>query len=273
MLTLEERMRAASAGQGEELWNAVRDANPEVVSRAVLNRNLTDEMAVFIAKRKTVAAETLGFLASDVRFKNSYPLKLAVCKNPKTPQRTAFSLLKFMRIFDLADIAKDQRIHINIRQKVEQQISEKIPVMPVGNKTALARRAGTNVLLSLMAGGDERVIRVCLDSPALTEAHLYKLINKAGVKPAVVRMIASHPKWALSYYIRFALIRNFYTPMPQVEQFIRGIRTPDLKDLYADPKVPTSTKPFIFRELGERGETVDILEDEVYDLPDETGDE
>ncbi len=264
-------MKAAVAAGAEELWNAVRDVNPEVVSRAALNRNLTDEMAVFIAKRKTVDAETLGFLASDVRFKNSYPLKLAICKNSKTPQRTALSLLKFIRIFDLADIAKDQRIHVNIRQKVEQLISEKIPVMPLGNKTALARRAGTNVLLTLMGGGDERVIRVCLESPALTEAHLYKLINRAGVKPAVVRMIATHSKWALSYYIRFALIRNFYTPMEKVEQFIKAIRTPDLKDLYADRKVPTSTKPFIFRELADRGETVEIQEDEVYDLPEETG--
>jgi hypothetical protein len=214
MATPEERMKAASAAQGEELWGAVRDANPDVAARAAMNRNLTGEMALFIAKRKAVPAETLGLLASDVRFKNSYPLKLAVCRNPKTPQKTTLSLLKFIRIFDLADIAKDQRIHINIRQKVEQLISEKIPAMPLGNKTALARRAGTNVLLSLMASGDERVIRVCLESPALTESHLYKLLNRAGVKPAVVRMIASHPKWALSYYIRFALIRNCEDPRP-----------------------------------------------------------
>lgn len=262
-------MNAATSAQGEELWNAVRDANPEVVSRAALNRNITDDMAVFIARRKSVLAETLGFLAADVRFRNSYPLKLAVCKNPRTPLKVVLSLLKFIRVFDLADIAKDQRIHINIRQKVEQLISEKIPAMPMGNKTALARRAGTNILLALMGSGDERVIRVCLESPALAEAHLYRLINRADVKPAVIRMIATHSKWALSYYIRFALIRNFYTPMSQVEKFIRGMRTPDLRDLYSDPKVPTSTRPFIFRELGERGEPVDIPEDEVYDLPDE----
>jgi hypothetical protein len=82
-------------------------------------------------------------------------------------------------------------------------------------------------------------------------------------------MIAAHSKWALSYYIRYALIRNFYTPMGQVDQFIRGMRSPDLKELYSDPKVPTSTKPFIFRELGERGESVEIQEDEIYDLPDD----
>ncbi len=271
MTTLDERIKAAVSAQGEELWKAVRDANPEVASRAALNRNLTDEMAVSLARRKSVLAETLGLLAGDVRFRNSYPLKLAICKNPKAPQKTVFSLLKFVRFFDLADIAKDQRIHINVRQKVEHLILEKLPAMPLGNKTALARRAGSNILLALMAGGDVRVIRVCLESPALTEAHLYKLLNRGDAKPAVVRMIAEHSRWALSYFVRYALIRNFYTPMGRVDKFIRAMRTPDLKDLYADSKVPTSTKPFIFRELGDRGETVEIREDEVYDLPEETG--
>jgi hypothetical protein len=143
--TVDERMKAAAAAHGEDLWNAIRDASPEVVSRAALNRNLTDEMALFVAKRKNVLAETLGFLAGDVRFRNSYPLKLAVCKNPKTPQKTVLSLLKFMRIFDLADIARDPRIHINIRQKVEQLIAEKIPSMPLG-------RARTSCLRSSEAG-------------------------------------------------------------------------------------------------------------------------
>ena len=273
MTTLDERMKAAASAQGEDLWRAVRDANPEVASRAVMNRHLTDEMAVSLARRKSVFAETLGFLAGDIRFKNSYPLKLAICKNPKAPQKTVFSLLKFIRFFDLADIAKDQKIHINVRQKVEHLVLEKLPAMPLGNKTALARRAGSNILLALMAGGDEGVIRVCLESPALTEAHLYKLLNKGDLKPAVVRMIADHSRWSLSYFIRYGLIRNFYTPMGKVAQFITAMRTPDLKDLYADSKVPSSTKPFIFRELGERGETVEVREDEVYDLPEEEAEE
>ncbi len=269
MLTVEERVSAALTAEGEQLWALIRDPHPEVVSQATLNRGLTEEMAFYIAKRKTVSAETLGFLAGDVRFKGSYKLKLAICKNPKTPQKVTLAMLKFLRLFDLSDITKDQHININIRQKVESMIAERIPAMPLGNKTALAKRASTSTLLSLMERGDERVISICLDSPSLTEAHLYKLINSGQTKPAVIKMLAGHAKWSLSYFVRFALIRNFFTPMQNVESFIRGMKIADLKDLYSDPKVPSSTRPFIFRELCQRGETVDIQQDVTYDLRDD----
>lgn len=262
-------MRAALTAQGEELWMLLRDPHQEVVSQATLNRNLTEEMAVFIAKRKIVSAETLGFLAGDVRFKGSYKLKLAICKNSRTPQKVTLSMLKFIRLFDLSDITRDQHININIRQKVESMIAERIPAMPLGNKTALAKRASTNTLLSLMERSDEKVIGICLDSPSITEGHLYKLINNAQTGPAVIKVLAAHTKWSLSYFVKFALIRNFYTPMPYVDRFIRGMKTADLKDLYSDPKVPLSTKPFIFRELGQRGETVDIQREVTYDLHDD----
>lgn len=277
MVTVEQRMKAALISHGEELWGLVRDPDPQVVSQTTLNRSLTEEMVVFIAKRKSISSETLGFLAGDIRFKSSYKLKLAICKNPRTPQKITLSLLKFIRLFDLSDITRDQHIHINIRQKVESMIGERIPAMPRGNKTALAKRASTNVLLALMEHGDEIVVSTCLDSPSLAEAYLYKLINNPRTKPAVIRLLATHGKWSLSYFIRFALIRNFYTPMSRVVKFIAHMKTGDLKDLYRDPKLPSSTKPFIFRELGERDETVevhpevtyDLHDDDDYDLPDQ----
>ncbi len=269
MITVQERMRAALSAQGEDLWGLVRDPDPQVASQATLNKNLTEEMAVFIAKRKVISGETLGFLAGDVRFKGSYKLKLAICKNPRTPQKVTFSMLKFIRLFDLSDITRDKQIHINIRQKIESMIGERIPAMPRGNKTALAKRASTNVLLALMEHGDESVICICLDSPSITEAHLYKLINNPRTKPAVIKMLATHGKWSLSYFIRFALIRNFYTPMSCVVKFISQMKTADLQELYRDPKLPSSTKPFIFRELGERGETVEVQPEMTYDLHDD----
>ena len=266
MRPVEERIKSALSAGPEELRGLLRDPNPDVISNALMNRHLTEEMAVIAAKGKGASAESLGFLAGDVRFKNSYPVKLAICKNPKTPQRVALSLLKFMRLFDLADIAKDQRINIAIRQKIEYLLSERMPSMPIGVKTALARRAHGSILLSLMRTAEERVVAVCLESPSLTEEHLYKLLTSTMTKPAVIRLIADHRKWSLSYYVRYALIRNFYTPMPRVSVFIKGMKTSDLRELYADPKLPTATRPFIHRELLDRGETTGTPKDEVFHL-------
>jgi hypothetical protein len=270
MVTIEERMKAALTADGEDLWRLVRDTHPDVISNVVLNRDLTEDMAVFIAGRRTTSSETLGFLANDVRFKDSYKLKRAICKNPATQQRVTLSLLKFLGIFDLADVIKDQHININIRRKIEFLLLEKTSSMPSGVKTALARRANSNILISLMESGDEKVIGTCLESPALTEALLYKLINKPATKAAVVGMIAEHGKWSLRYYVRYALIRNYHTPMSAVLRFIKSMKSTDLKDLYADPELPTSTKPFIFSELLERKETTEVQATETFSL---SGDE
>jgi hypothetical protein len=54
--------------------------------------------------------------------------------------------------------------------------------------------------------------------------------------------------------------------MEQASLFIEGMKTQDLQDLYDDPKVPGVVKPFIFRQLEERGEPLEPPEEVVYEL-------
>jgi len=269
MRSVEERMRAALSAGEEELWQFVRDLHPDVVSNVLLNRHLTEEMAVIIARGKAASSESLGFLSQDVRFRDSYKLRLAICRNPKTPRRITFSILKFLRIFDLAAIAKDHQTPAAVRQRIEFLVSERIPSMPLGVKTALARRAGPGLLMILMEHGEGAVVAACLDSPALTEGHIYKVMGRQTTRREVIGMIAGHPRWSRSYQIRFGLVRNMHTPVRLVVGFLAGMKTADLRDLYADPRLPASTRPFIYRELQDRGESAEPPPDEVFELPGE----
>lgn len=259
-------MRSALVAGEEELWQLARDPHPEVISNVLLNRHLTEAMALAIVKGKTVSVEALGFLAQDVRFRESYKLKLAICRNPRTPQRITFSFLKFLRIFDLSEIAKDRQVPVAVRQKIEHIVSERLPSMPLGVKTALARRAGSGILMLLLDSPDERVIAACLESPALTEGHIYKVISRQATRREVIGMIADHQRWSRAYQIRYGLIRNYHTPMRHVAKFVAEMKTPDLRDLYADSKLPSSTRPFIFRELMERGEPAEPPPEQVFEL-------
>jgi hypothetical protein len=272
MGSIEERLRTATNAGGEELWSAIRLKHPEVMSRATLNRNLTEDMALFIAKSRNANAETLGFLAADVRFQRSYKLKLAICRNPKCPQRVALGLLKYLRLFDMADMTRNQYIPVMLRQKIELAIKEKIYSMPAGIKVALSRRCCADIVLEIMQKADRRVVDECLQGPLLKEEHLYGLINRESSKPAIVQAIAEHPKWSFRYSIRYALIRNFNTPMACVDGFLCDMKTQDLQTLYDDPKLPTATKPFIFRELRRREELFGRANDETFSLPEEDTD-
>lgn len=266
MSSVRDKIKAAMTAEGDELWQAIKTQHPEALENASLNRHVTEDMALFIAKNKNTEAETLGFLAGDVRFKDVYRIKLAIAKNPKCPQRVALSLIKYLRIFDLADITRDKRIPSMFRQKVELVISEKMPTLPSGVKVALAKRACVDLVLKLMEEGDQKVIDSCLESPILTEDYLRKFIQKPRTKQFVVRSIAGHPKWSLRYPIKYALVRNFYTPMEDIERFVGELKTSDLQDLFQDPKVTASTKPFIHAELKKRDASLEPEEEKVYEL-------
>ncbi len=268
MLTVDERIQRAASAQGDELWKYVRDSVSEVVLNAILNRYLSEEMALHLAKKKSTRADILGILANDVRFKDSYRLKLTICRNPKTPLNISLSLLKYFRLFDLGDMTKDLKIPINLRQKVEYAITEKIPSMPAGNKIALSKRSSSTIVMALLERGDRRVVTACLESPLITEGHLCKVVNRQQTKPLIIRIISEHPKWSLRYTVRYALIRNYHTPMTRVTSFLSDMKTIDLKDLYEDRSLPLSTKPFIYRELLDRNETATIDVIETYDISD-----
>jgi hypothetical protein len=268
MLTVDERIKRALSAKGDELWKFVRDSVSDVVLNAVLNKDLSEEMAVYLAKQKSTASEVLGILAHDVRFKDSYKLKRFICRNPKTPLKISMSLLKHLRLFDLGDMTRDQNIPINLRQKIEYSIAEKIPSMPEGNKIALSKRSSSTIAMALLEKGDGKVINACLESPLLTEGHLCKVINKPQTKPLIIQLIAEHPKWSLRYAVRYALIRNYHTQLVRATSFLKDMKTADLKDLYEDRSLPISTQPFIYRELLDRDDTVSEDTVDTYDISD-----
>ena len=255
MENLSDKTALARRAEGEALWELIRLRHPAVTEHAVMNRHLTVEMAESIVSDRKTPAEVIGLLLGDGRFKSSSKLKLMAVKNPRCPMRIAVSLLKHIRIFDLGELTKNQYIRIELRRKIELMIAERIPSMPSGVKITLARGSSADVVMRLMEHSDLRVIEACLDSPYLSEDKLIRLIRlKSAKKPQIARAIAAHPIWSLRYAVRMALIRCDHAPLRYVEGFLTGLMTPDLQELYHDPKLPTSTRHLIHAELALRKE-------------------
>jgi len=254
MKDLGEAVLLASTANEEELRKLVHHPSPKVISKLILNSNLTEDIALIVANRKNIAPEILEFIYNDIRWTGSYRIMLALCRNPKTPQKISFSLIRSLRIFDLADLTRNQHVPINVRMKAESYISEKVLSMPLGIKITLAKRASSNVLMRLIEDGMKEVVATCLDSAYMTEAGISKILNMKKISSQVIRQIANHPKWANRYSVQWALIINSHTPLSCVVNFLKNIKTSDLKELYAAPEVPSSTRPFIYRELLDRKE-------------------
>ncbi len=269
-MSIEEALlQQARSAQGDELWRFLHLSHPQIIEDAILNRNLSVDMAIFVAKRRNVPIEVLGLLANDIRFKDSLRLKIALCRNPKTPQRIVFGLLKFLPIFDLGDLSRNVTIPIAVRQKVELMITEKAATLPSGVKSALAKRASVNVILFLLEHGERSVIEACLDSPAVTEARLCTLISKKLINSVCIRLISQHPKWSLRYPIRYALLRNLHAPLTHVVRFISEMKTCDLRELYAYDCLSSSLRPYIHSELRLRSESMCHAKDDASGVTEE----
>jgi len=252
MKDVDKDIELASSGSEEELRLLAHHSSSEVLLALLSNKNLTEDIALIVANRKNIDTEILEFLFNDIRWKGCYKVSLALCKNPKTPQKISISLIKSLRIFDIADLTRNQFIPVSVKMKAESEIIEKIPSIPLGIKITLAKRTSGDVLTKLIEDGNKEVVAACLNSSYMTEGEIYKVISKRTVTAQVIRQIADHTKWSSRYQIQLSLIRHSHTPLSRVVIFLKNIKTSDLREFYEDPDVPSSTRPCIYRELLER---------------------
>jgi len=249
----DKALRKAITASEEELKSLVLHPSSQVISRVILNRNLTEDLALVIANRRNILPEVIETLYHSGKWKEYYRILLALSKNPRTSQKIALALLKSLRIIDIADLTRNRQAPIGVRTKAELLINEKVLTMPLGIKITIARRASRNVLIRLIEDGMREVVDVCLESHFITEGDICNIVRMRKTAGHVIRQIAEHPKWSGRYDVQRALIRNNNTPLVHVVRYLEKMRTTDLKELYQDTEVPPSTKPFIHRELLDRG--------------------
>ncbi len=254
MKDLEYALSIACCASEDELKSLLHHSSVRVLQRILINPNLTEDHVLIISGRRNLPYEIIESIYADNRWKDSYRIKLALCKNPKTPQKISLSLIKSLKILDLADLTRNKNIPINVRTKAEAHIIEKIISLPLGIKMTLAKKASSNVLIKLIEDGMKEVVDICLESPYITEGDICKIVNMKKITSQVIRQIANHPKWSVRYNVQLALILNNNTPLSRIVDFIKTIKTYDLRDLYESPSLPISTKPFIYRELSNREE-------------------
>jgi len=248
-------------------WDFLKEGEANV---NYLIRNLIEEDVLIIMKRKNLPPDILETIFKDKRWAESYPVRLALARNPRSPLSVSLSIARYLRLFDLEEITRSHFIPLVFRNKVEMIINERVPAMPLGNKKTLAKRAAGGVLLKLLMDADAEVVKLCLNNPHMTEARLFKVISRADTRAETILMIAKHPNWSSRPLIRFSLARNAHTPLARAARFIAEMKIMDLRELSADPSAPAAIKPLIHRELLRRGEEPgQAREDRVFEIDDE----
>jgi hypothetical protein len=265
--TEEERSMLAASVDEEGVSRFVHDPSPRVIRALLDNIKLREEDVLIIANRKNMTPDVLDTIAKSRRWSEIYPIRLALAKNPKTPLSVSLSIVRYLRLFDIAEMTRSPHIPLVFRHKVEAIVIERIPTMPLGYKKSLAKMAVGNVLLNLLQDPDVEVVALCLNNPRLQENHLFKIINRRDTHSETIRLIAVHRTWSSRSLVRYSLVRNEHTPLTLSERFLQIMKMQELRELYVDPLLPSSVKPLVYRELLGRGvEPKEQLDEQIFEI-------
>ena len=247
------KQASTASADASQVAALLHNPSPRVIRRLIESTDIHEEDILTIAQRRNIPPDILDRIAKDKRWSDSYPIRLALAGNPKTPLSVSLGIVRYLRLFDIVQLTQSHSLPLAFRYKVEAIIVERIPTMPLGYKKSLAKLASGNVLLKLLHDPDEEIAALCLDNPRLTENYLFKVINSARTFQKTIALIAGHKTWSLRRTIRYALIRNGQTPLVRAARFLQGMHVRELQELFADPSLPAPVRPVLHREFLDRG--------------------
>ena len=247
-----QRAELAAVATGPRIEPFFKETAKEVLIAFARNPNLRERDLLRLLERKDLPREVVREVAAHKEATQSYPVKLALVRHPKTPRLVSLPLMKFLYLFDLVRVSQTPGVPADVKIVAEESIFKRLETIPLGEKITLARRASGRVAAGLLVTEGTELIRAALDNPFLTEAHLLKILSVEKLPAAVAETIAEHSKWSSYYYLRLALVRNPLTPLVRVLGFLPDLAVNDLQDICLDHRMPETVRKHVLAHCADR---------------------
>lgn len=182
----------------------------------------------------------------------AYEFRREVALHPRTPELIALRLVPGLYWLDLARLGLDVRIRPLVRRAADLRLIERLPILSVGERIALARQAGASVLAQLRRDPTPRVIAAMLENPRLTEGILLPLLAGDEVAAPVLTLVAANARFGNRYPVKLAVAKNPRTPAAVATGLLPGLRKTDLGAIGADPRLAWPVRQRARLLLGDR---------------------
>jgi len=246
--------KTASPDASDRLKARVLAAGEDELLALLESGSLDESHLVLLLDRLDISAKVLSAVAALRGSAAAEAIRFRLARHPHTPRRIALSLLRQLFLFDLVNVSLIPSVPAEIRRVAEEILITRVPSLPVGQKLTLARRGPSRVAGAVLAEGHPQAIKLALDNSFLSESQVLKALASHAVPPRVVTAIAQHPRWAVQYNVRAALVRNPHTPAPCILAILPQITLRDLKDFAALETLSPHAKKYIRKELDRRAE-------------------
>lgn len=124
-MSISQKIRRATLGNGAERLLLVRDSNRLVATAAATSPLLNESEAARIAASRNVIDDVLRIIAKNRDFTRNYQVKLNLVANPRTPFTFSARLIPLLRDNDLRTLGKSKNVPAAISTAVRQQLSRK----------------------------------------------------------------------------------------------------------------------------------------------------
>lgn len=117
-----ERIKLALRGNREARVHLIRDNNPMIRRLVLRNPRVTEDELLAIAKTRSVDHELLRMIADNRDWMTSYPLRLALVTNPKTPLVIAMRLMPSLQERDVRRLAKSKDVPVTVAGQAKRLV-------------------------------------------------------------------------------------------------------------------------------------------------------
>jgi hypothetical protein len=124
-MTVVEKIKLARFGNSEARGLLVRDRNRIVATAAIRSPKLTENEVVGYAKSRQLCDEVLRVISTAREWTRSYPVKLALVTNPKSPITAAIKFINYLTDRDLKTIMKSRDVPAPVSQQARRILMRK----------------------------------------------------------------------------------------------------------------------------------------------------
>ena len=247
----QDRERAPLASV-EELASLLYHPSADVLLALLDNPALDEARLCLLLERKDLPAEVLEEIGRRKPLLKNYRVKRALAFHPRTPRLVSLRFLRELYLMDLVQLTLAPATPAELKRSGEDQLTGRLPQLPLGQKITLARRGPARIAGALLAEGHPQILSVVLDNAYLTEAQVLKVLSRAKLPPGVLPAISRHRKWSCCYNVRLALVRHPEVTLSTVLSYLPQLTVSDLRDLAAPGVVPENLRKYLEAELQQR---------------------
>jgi len=122
-LTLGEKIAIARRAAADVMSHLLKDPSLHVIKALLQNPRMTEAVLLPMIASESTMPRVLDLVAGDPRWATRYEIRLALCRNTRSPFRVILDLLPALRRQDLATIARQESHSSVIKQRADELLA------------------------------------------------------------------------------------------------------------------------------------------------------